>query len=348
MKFTVEKTNIAKGVAICLMFANHLYAFPERLIHGNYYIPFIPFWNGEFFIGNFGGVCVSIFIFLSGYGMFLGFLRSGKTSLQYCLEKVKEFYLTYWTYFLIFVPVGLIFFKEVKLWNSNVFRYAPDWLTVLLDLSGWTCHYNAEWWFVHMFILLTLFLSPLYIILSNRNPILLCLIAISLFLAALMLKISYSDNYSFIFWQISFAVGLLCARSNFFSCSLFQDFENLQKRKQLALCVVAILTCVLLRLRFGAKVDFLLIAGLTYCFVRGIELLKLSRIFFYLGKYSFPMWLVHSFFCYYYFQDLIYYPKWSPLIFILLLGVSLLTVIVIEKTRFHLKTKLRDLSYLID
>lgn len=31
MEFTKEKTNIAKGIAICLMLAFHLYAFEERL-----------------------------------------------------------------------------------------------------------------------------------------------------------------------------------------------------------------------------------------------------------------------------------------------------------------------------
>ena len=41
MEFTKEKTNIAKGVAISLMLISHLYAFPDRLLNGNYYIPTI-------------------------------------------------------------------------------------------------------------------------------------------------------------------------------------------------------------------------------------------------------------------------------------------------------------------
>lgn len=45
MEFTKEKTNIAKGVAICLMLVHHLYAFSDRLLDGNTYIPVFPFHN---------------------------------------------------------------------------------------------------------------------------------------------------------------------------------------------------------------------------------------------------------------------------------------------------------------
>jgi peptidoglycan/LPS O-acetylase OafA/YrhL len=57
----------------------------------------------------------------------------------------------------------------------------------------------------------------------------------------------------------------------------------------------------------------------------------------YLGEYSFPLWLVHSFFCYYYFQDIIYFPKWSPFIFMLLITMSLLSVVGIEYSKKRIR-----------
>jgi Acyltransferase family len=335
MEFTQEKTNVAKGVAICLMFSTHLYSFPDRILSGNYYIPLIPFCDIEFYAGSFGNICVSMFLFISGYGMFLGHARSGKTPLQYSLEKLKDFYITYWTYFLLFVPIGLIFFGNETLWNSNKVRYSADLHTFLEGFLGWSARYNSEWWFVRMFVLLLLFLSPIYIGLGKKNPPLLCLFSISLFLFSWILKIEYTDTFSFIFWQISFAVGIICARSKFFSSASIECLEN----TKIIWLFFGMLVFGIVRHRFGAKIDFLFVPFFVYLVVRIIEEIRASQLLAYIGKYSFPMWLVHSFFCYYYFQDFIYFPRWSPLIFILLMGTSTLSVIIIENFRLQLKGK---------
>jgi uncharacterized membrane protein len=93
MEFTKEKTNIAKGIAICLMIAFHLYTFEERLINGNTFIPTIPFFNAEHYLGNFGNICVSIFLFLSGYGMYLGSQKSPNNVFNYAIAKLKDLYI---------------------------------------------------------------------------------------------------------------------------------------------------------------------------------------------------------------------------------------------------------------
>ena len=332
MEFTKEKTNIAKGAAICLMFSSHLYAFPERLLHGNYYIPFIPFFDAEFYVGSFGDICVSMFVFLSGYGMFLGYSRSDKSPIRYSLEKLKDFYLTYWLYFLIFIPIGLIFFKDVTLWNSQEVRYSTEWLTFGKNFVGWSAEYNNEWWFVRMFVLLLIFVSPLYMRLSKQNLRLLFFISIILFVFYLISKHNYHSPFSFIFWQISFATGVVSARLKFFSSPPIQYLESLRGFWVL----FGMFVCFVLHIRFGAKVDFLLVPFFIYFCVRAVAALRLSDLFAYIGLYSFPMWLVHSFFCYYYFQDIIYFPRWSPLIFILLMGVSLLSSVSIEYLRCRL------------
>lgn len=339
MEFTQEKTNVAKGVAICLMFYTHLYSFSDRLLDGNYYIPLIPFFDVEFYTASFGNICVSMFLFVSGYGMFLGYTRSDKNPLQYSLEKLKDFYLTYWTYFLLFVPIGLIFFRNETLWNSNKVRYSTDLFTFLGGFLGWSARYDSEWWFVRMFVLLLLFLSPIYIRLGKQNPPLLCLFSISLFLFSWAAKIEYTGVFGFVFWQISFAVGIICARSKFFSSTSIEYLENIK----VLWLFFGMLLFGIIRHHFGAKIDFLFIPFFIYLVVRLIETIRLSQLLAYIGKYSFSMWLVHSFFCYYYFQDFIYFPRWSPLIFILLMGTSMLSVIIIENFRLQLKGKVMKL-----
>lgn len=335
MEFSKEKTNVAKGLALCLMFCNHLYAFPERLLHGNYYIPLIPFFNAEFYLGTFGSICVSMFIFLSGYGMFLGYSRSHKSPINYSWEKLKEFYQVYWLYFIIFVPLGLVFFQNITIWKTNELRYSREWFIFGENFLGLSARYNNEWWFVSTFVLLLIFFCPIYISLAKRNLGLLCFTSISIFIFSLIIKVGYSGVTGCIFWQISFSTGILCARLKFFSSHLVQYLDNNWKE---VYCFLAILVCFGLRISFGAKIDFLLIPLFLYFSVRAIDSLKLSKLLAYIGIYSFPMWLVHSFFCYYYFQDFIYCARWSPLIFISLMAVSLLTVLPIEYFLYRLKS----------
>lgn len=55
----------------------------------------------------------------------------------------------------------------------------------------------------------------------------------------------------------------------------------------------------------------------------GLYKSRIQKIFNLLGKHSTNMWLTHSFFCYYYFQGVTYYPKISILILTWLIILSL-------------------------
>ncbi len=331
MEFTKEQTNTAKGVAICLMFVHHLFAFNDRILDGNSYIPLIPFFNTEIYIGLFGNICVSMFLFLSGYGMFLGYTRSQKTPLHYSILKIKDFYLTYWLYFLVFVPIGIFFFQDRMLGNSNRVRYSMEPLTFLKNLVGWESSYNGEWWFVRVFIVTLLFLFPLYIKLINKN--IASVILASLFLFSISYKIDAYGMFGFIFWQTSFALGIVLAKLKFFSSHLIEDLD----RSGWVWVFAWLLLCFILRFEVhGATYDFLIVPFFIYFSIRAVAIIRLSKLFAYLGQYAFPLWLIHSFFCYYYFQDIVYFPKWSPLIFILLTTLSLLSVLAIESVRSYL------------
>jgi hypothetical protein len=337
MEFTKEKTNIAKGVAISLMFIHHLYPFSERLINGNYYIPLVPFVDIENRIGFFGQICVSMFLFLSGYGMFVGYSHFDKSSFQYSLKKLKDFYQTYWVYFLIFVPMGFIFFREVTFWGTDEFRYIPTISDILIGFIGWSDRYNTEWWFVRMFLISLILLCPIYLSFAKRSPLLLFTISFCLFLVSWFFKVSPGGFCGFIFWQPSLATGIMYARCNFFESRSVQYFDRLKG----SWFFLGLLFCFLIRHRYfsayNPELDFLIVPFFIYSAVRVVDFLGFSKVFVCLGTYSFPMWLVHSFFCYYYFQDFIYFPRWSPLIFLLLILASLLTAVLVEHLCIHAK-----------
>jgi hypothetical protein len=335
MEFTREKTSIVKGLAICLMFTHHLYAFKDRLLNANGYIPLIPFFDAEKHLGAFGNICVSMFLFLSGYGMFLGYLRSSKNILNYSFAKLKDFYLNYWLYFLVFIPIGIIFFKHVTFWQSTEIRYSTEPLVFLGNFLGLSSTYNGEWWFVRVFLITITVLFPFYAKLAQRNIVLLCLLSLFLFLISIKFNLDrYDGMFNFMFWQTSFAIGIVCAQLKFFSSNPIQYLD----RYGWMLVFPALMICFIIRIKFGGtSSDFLIVPFFIYFSLRAIEILHLPKLSSYLGEYAFSLWLVHSFFCYYYFQNVVYFPKWSPLIFILLTTMSLLSVLGIEYLRSFLK-----------
>lgn len=336
MEFTRKETNVAKGAAICLMFSNHLYEFPERLMHGNSYIPFIPWMDTELYLGRFGHICVAMFLFLSGYGLFLGYARSQGSSIRYCLKKLQDFYATYWLYLLIFVPIGMLFFKEVRVFNSSEARYSLDIVNFIGNFSGWSSSYNSEWWFVRMFVILLAFLCPIYLKLINQHLYAFCFLSLGLFATALFFKVDHTGSLGFLFWQMSFSVGLIFARLKLFSHPVIQYLD----RVNVLWLFAGIFICVALELRIGARIDFLLAPLFIFLVVRLVEVCNLSPLFINLGINSFPLWLIHSFFCYYYFQDIIFFPKYSPLVFVNLMVFSLLTIKAVEYASSRLNSRI--------
>lgn len=341
MEFTKEKTNVAKGIAICLMFAHHVYTgYSDRFLHGNSYVPFIPFFHVEHYLWRIGNICVSMFLFLSGYGMFLGYIHSQQSPTRYSLAKLKNFYLTYWIYFLCFVPFGFIFFKNQTLWNSEQLRYSGDITTFLMNFIGWSSTYNEEWWFVRIFVFTLLFLCPLYIKLAENNIV--WIIFTSLFLFSLSSTVNpYNSAFNFALWQTSFAVGIICAKLKLFSSHPIRRLDKSGWIWILSGLLLCVIIGLILRSPFGIKFDFLIAPFFIYFSVRAVAILHLDKLFTYLGQYAFPLWLIHSFFCYYYLQDFIYSPKWSPLIFLLLTAMSLLSVLGIEQFGKFIKNSLR-------
>ncbi len=336
MEFTRKETNAAKGVAICLMFSNHLYAFPDRLIHGNSYIPLIPWVNAEPYLERFGHICVAMFLFLSGYGFFLGYARSQASSIRYCLQKLQDFYVTYWLYFLIFVPIGMLLFKDIRMFHSHEIRYSPGIVNFLENFLGWSSSYNSEWWFVRMFVILLAFLCPIYLKLINQHLYAFCFLSLGLFATALFFKVDHTGSLGFLFWQMSFSIGLIFARLKLFSHPVIQYLD----RVNVLWLFAGVSVSMALELRIGARIDFLLAPFFIFIVVRLVEVCNLSPLFIHLGVNSFPLWLIHSFFCYYYFQDIIFFPKYSPLVFVNLMVVSLLAIKAVEYASSRLKSRI--------
>lgn len=149
-QFSRQDTKALKGVAILLMLMHHLLAFPDRLPIKYQYAVSAAALKQLTTVGSFGKICVYIFMFLGG----LGLAKQIQAHRFHLLKKIWGLYRVYWRVFLIFVPLGFLFFSrqprysKAFMWN----RFASfSFGKFLQNLTGYASSYNGEWWFVRLF-----------------------------------------------------------------------------------------------------------------------------------------------------------------------------------------------------
>lgn len=318
--FTKTDTRIAKGAAICLMLYHHLFAF-DRLPET--YVPLFPALLPV--LSGFGSICVAVFMLLSGIGLYhISQIYNFK---KWCTKHLFHFICHYWLVFLIFVPVGFFIFERQFIWSEfwkNFF---------FLSYS-----YNGEWWYIRIYLEI-LILSVWFVKYILKKPAISGLV--SLLLAFIGYLLHESASYSgflikevsnLFLWQLLFCLGLLIAN--------YRIFERTgQQLKQLSLnrwwfSLIILSLCMLLRQEpyLTDKLKDPLTAPIfLYFSVQLIKQLHLDRLFSLLGDHSLNIWLIHTFFCYYYLTNLVLLPRLSPLIFIWLLLLSLASSYLINR-----------------
>lgn len=142
-------TTVLKGIALLLMLFHHLF----------YDAAAAPLFDepvaGHHWVALFSRqckVCVAIFVFLSGYGLAKSY--KGKIR-QYFAHRFVRLYFNYWLIWLLFVPVGVLFFGRTlqDVYQTHILAH------LVIDLSGmsFACGflgYNPTWWFYSCIIIL--------------------------------------------------------------------------------------------------------------------------------------------------------------------------------------------------
>lgn len=326
--FTPTDTKIAKGVAIILMIVHHLFAFPKRINFD--YISFGHIGNNtiEFLIGSFGKICVAMFIFLSGFGLYKQFGKENDINLKnIIIKKIKKIYIYYWIIFVMFVPIGFIFFEREFV------------LSEFIDsIIGYKFIYNEEWWFLKAYVLLII-LFPLFIGIIKKyikhevvSIILLVIIIYSVLPTIVkwpMIEKFFNNIYceellDLSKWIPAFIMGIIFAKND-----LYSKIKNIFLDNKLDNILIDILGCmIIMYVRYrnnSIQYDYLLAPMIIYFTNNIIKRIRLKKLFVYIGEHSMNMWLTHSFFCYYYFQELVFYPRYSMIIILWLIILSLST-----------------------
>lgn len=244
------------------------------------------------------------------------------------MEKYISLMKQVWLVFIIFIPIGIIFFN--KKWR---FR------ELILNFFGISSSINKEWWYIRFYICLLLMfplLDIIYIIsktiIKNEKMIIIYIIFL------IIVGIFYKNTRSFFCFgsYIVFISGYLCAR--------FKIFDDLKVNKiTLAISVIAIIVlliskCVMLfYLGLEQKYDKFMDAYTIPVLICAIVVLYThtkNNVFWimisFLGRHSSYIWLTHTFFCYYYFQRIIIMPRYSVLVFSFTLFLATISALALE------------------
>lgn len=334
VSFTQDDTKIAKAIGIILMFVHHLFAFPDRIASDLYYIS-IYHWKDtpiEYILGQYGKICVMLFVFLGGYGTYISCNHAADLTAT-LWQKIKKLYCCYWKVFLIFIPICML---------SGVERVSRSFIDFLLNFSGLQTSYNGEWWFFTPYIVLILF-CPILCTISRRfshtYSEFIMILAVNTFVMFVLPTIPSTCSWaaglpnSFVYQLFISMANLL---PGFWMGSFFAKYDILSIIKikfanSITNCIIAAIVATLtvyIRQKMGSNWDIILAPILIASTVVALncKIGKLiSKILLPIGKESTFCWLIHSFYCYHLLQRFVFWPKYSILIVILLIVLCLVT-----------------------
>ena len=317
---TKDYSNMMKGVAVLLMIIHHAWGFPCR-------IPELHILHVEEQIGIASKICVSIFMFLSGYGLYYTFNRNSSIHLE---KRLKAIYERFWKVFFVFVPLGFLFFDRT--FHLQEF---------LLNLFCVDYSYNREWWFMGTYIELLLVL-PLVLRLDTKKYFLVAVLLVAIVLRFLSgffelnSGVANSHVHQFFYYFPVFYLGLFFSK---YSC--FERFQRITCNSLIGCVVCVIMTAIAYVIRSKwdiTEMTILMTPLFIYLFVVFFRLIgNVNKVFLFFGKHSMNMWLIHSFFCYYYFQkEMLMISDNAIVAYVLLVAMSLLSSMVIDLIWRHI------------
>lgn len=321
--FTISKDRsvIIRGVAILAMLWLHLF---NRLEHLSLCQPLIgqglqsfPYWLTA--------ACnpVLLFVLLSGYGHYYKRHRLTWTGQ---LRRVLRLYVVWWAVLVLFIVVAQ---------GMEPGRYLGNGWEIASNALAWHATFNAEAWFLFPYALLSLTAKCWFALLERYKAryVLGVALALSVFYVYPYDMIAASDMackrcllqlLSFCRLVFAFLLGAWMCKHAGCGTRFTHLFAHLKQHGWLLwlLLLLAVVAQCLTRHRLSNFVYTPLVAILlSHAPLAPV----VQRVLTVLGRYSMPMWLVHTWFAYYLFKDYVYALRYPVLIFLALTLVSLAT-----------------------
>ena len=317
---------MVQAIAVMLMVFHHLFGFPERIS-----VPYTMMFDFEILhietiMSYFGRICISIFAFSSGYGLCkIGQNKRFVDRYKLIFKQLEKFYLRLWGVCILFIPLG---------YALGVYRF--NLITLVESFLGISVVYNAEWWYITTYLSFLLLYPIIYMLLemSCKKSKKMGVVFIGMVLLLVSCAYRCLEDKGFWCWFLCFVMGMVTVEFQIFD-AMHQAIQKMGKYKPIFIAFGSGGICIA-RILFSADCEWdYLFTPLIIFFV--VLILKskactkqFRKLLFMIGKYSTYIWLTHTFYAYYYFQELVYCVKYSALIFVWCLICSWVTGYVLE------------------
>lgn len=327
-----KESSIIQGIAVMLMVYHHLFGFPDRIVSEYVIVSNFSFLHIGTILSYFGRICISVFAFCSGYGVYkklssiytYSFIANIKIGYAAIFKQAIKFFARYWIVCALFIPIGYIM-------GVYSFQLVP----LLKCLFGITFPYNVEWWYVNTYltflIYVPLFVAVEKVIYKYCSQVIVNVLYLFIFICGVALsKLSISD-YTV---ELCFVSGIACVSINVYDKFYFSLCKVGTFKYILSIFLVVTLALLRMILGLGCNYDFIC----APIFVFGIGMIikcklftnYINRVLLFIGKYSTYIWLTHTFFAYYYFQQYLYWFRYSTIIFVVCLICCIIIGMVCE------------------
>lgn len=150
-KYAVAQSTRLKGIAILLMIFHH--CFRNKKTYIGQHVSFFPL--NETIVNNLSNMsklCVSIFVFISGYGLYLGYKKNKESATRWVAKREIKLLSGYWIIFLITIIVGQFIDQKTQIFYfkkgiiSGIAKLFVEFFG-LTNLFGMK-FYNNTWWYM--------------------------------------------------------------------------------------------------------------------------------------------------------------------------------------------------------
>ena len=346
--FSRNDTAIAKLAAIGMMICHHLFTFPDRIPEGKMYhsLASVGGQPVEGVVAQFSRLCVAMFLFLSGYGIYIQ-LRKKKYLTAYIADKIKGLLMTLWKVMWVFVPLSMALgVKKVNISAVWDIEYSP--LNFVLNMIGFPkgIHpFNGEWWFITAYLFLLIGVPAIFAWLrrsrDNFFSDLIVVMLIFLFGNTFYEKLLtypltegfYHSPWCSVIRDIlgvlpSFLMGFLFAKNQVF------EYFRLKFRHPVSRIAVSFAVCLILfvfRWKVGGNYDFMLVGFFVPAIVTILRVIPgIPWLAHKISRYVTYIWLIHTFYCYMFAGEFIYSFRFAPIIWLVLAVLSYLSAVAVH------------------
>ena len=349
MKFTKEHTMQMKGITIIILLFHHCFLNAQRWATvpyeklattkgwGYYPISFAPFSSHTIqYLASFSKICVAMFVFMTGYGMWVSYeSQKKKTTMS---NYIKKRMVTLMTGFLIIfvvteilaIPTGR--FIEVYGHDFRSVVYMIIDALGLAKLLG-TPLFCLTWWYMSLAIVLIMIFPFVHSIMEKYQWV---VVVASIIVPR---ACGFGQSTDLFRYLLAYTLGMYFAQHDLLARIKEKFMEQNVAGKLLSLIVSLIGLAVIIKCRQNAWIgwkylDFwdgfaaMYVIVLSYIYILNGKWIVKGLGF--LGKHSMNIFLIHSFYRDVFFHEFTYSFYYAWLDYIVLMAISLVTSLVLE------------------